>query len=498
MEHRSGPKANAALSRRLLLANLGGLAGLGLLTALAGCGAGAAATTTGSGSATQQATTTGSASQVSTAPTAVPATTSAANTATSAVGSAASSVATSATPTASAAAASGAGTTIELGSYFNSGPRLDFMKTVIDRFQQANPAVTVRFDPVPSAQYWTTMQVRLAGNTAPDVLIGSGATFIEFAENGGWKAVDSYLQTDKFSLDDYYQQPKIFTWQGKQYGLPFMENVTIFVYNKTMFQTAGVPAPSDAWTWTDMLDAAKKLTKPGQFGLIIPDGFEFAWWTFLWSHGGDSISPDFKKTTLSDPKSVEAFQWLVDLKLVQQVSPKEGDTSLGDGDPFTNNKVAMTAAGTGSLGNWLTSIQHFEWDLFYPPADPTTNKRIVSSNGNPYLMTKDTKHPDQAWLMLKHLAGVPTQQLIAQTKIAMPTLISVATDANGFMKAPPASMKYTDMDMKVSHDDEFHKFWSDWYSEITKQMLPAFKGEKTVQDAAKAADQAGDVILQKE
>ena len=220
-------------------------------------------------------------------------------------------------------------------------------------------------------------------------------------------------------------------------------------------------------------------------------------WIFIWSHGGDTLSADLKKTTLETPETIEAFHWLVDLKLKHKVSPPEGDTTFSTGDPFMTNKLAMMSQGTGSLGNWIAGIKDFEWDLFYVPTDPKTNKRMVSSNGNPYLMTTNTKAPDQAWLLLKHLAGPFTQNLIAQTKIAMPTLISAATDTNGYLKSPPASLKYTDMDMKVSHDDEFHKYWLDWYNEITKQMQLAFNGEKTVEEAAKLADQAGDRILQR-
>src|SRR5579859_6997508 len=81
-------------------------------------------------------------------------------------------------------------TEIEIGSYFDSGPRLDFVNKVLDKFKQDNPGVQVKFEPVPGAQYWDKMQVRLASNTAPDILIGSGSTFLNFAEKGAWGEVD--------------------------------------------------------------------------------------------------------------------------------------------------------------------------------------------------------------------------------------------------------------------------------------------------------------------
>lgn len=460
--------ATNRLSRRSMLGNAFGMgAGLALAAALAGCqSAPPAATSTPASNASAS-----TGPKPTGAPTTQPAQT---------------------------AAPSSTKADIECGSYFNAGPRLDFMNRVLDQFHKDNPNVTVKFQPVPSAQYWDKMQVRLASGTAPDVLLGSGATFLNFAQKGGWHTVDSYIASDKISLDGYYQQPKIFNWQGKTYGLPFMENVTLFLYNKTLFKNAGVAEPTDQWTWDDLLTAAQKLTKPGQFGLIIHDGFEFNWWTFIWSHGGDTLSSDQKKTTLEMPETIEAFQWLVDLKQKYKVSPAEGDTSLGTGDDFMTGKVAMESQGSGSLGNWISGIKDFEWDLFYVPTDPKTKKRVCSSNGNPYLMTTDTKYPDQAWLFLKHLASPFTQNLIGELKIAVPSLISVATDTNNYLKPPPAHVSYVNEDLKIGHDDEFHLLWLDWYNEITKDMLLAFSGEKSVADAAKGADEAGDRILARE
>ncbi|HEY3108517.1 MAG TPA: sugar ABC transporter substrate-binding protein [Chloroflexota bacterium] len=385
---------------------------------------------------------------------------------------------------------------IEIGSYFDAGPRFDFINKTLDKFHQDNPGVKTKFEPVPSAQYWDKMQVRLAGGTAPDVLIGSGSTFLNFAEKGAWGEVDTYLKSDKsFNLDDYYKQADIFGWQGKQYGLPFMQNVTIFLYNKKLFKEGGVDEPTDKWTWDTLLESAKKLTRPGQFGLRIDDGFEFNWLTFIWSNGGEYIAKDLTKTTLDMPETIEAFQWLVDLKIKHKISPPVGDTSLGQGDPWMTGRIAMQTAGTGGIGNWVAGIKDFEWDLFPVPGHPKTGRRVVSSNGNPYLLVKQSKYPDQAWLLVKHLAGPFTQGVIGETKIAMPTLIARATDPGSYLRTPPASMKLTDTNMKMSRDLQFHKNWLNWYNEITKQMKLAFSGEKTVAEAAKLANTEGDRII---
>ncbi len=384
---------------------------------------------------------------------------------------------------------------IELGSKFDSGPRLQFMQDILASFAQQNPNISVKFQPIPNSQYYEKIEIRLASGTAPDALLGNGKNFLNFAQKGAWAPLDSYMKRDNFSLDNYYKQPDVYFWQNQEYSAPFMCNVTICVYNKSLFQQAGVEPPSEKWTWGDLLAAAKQLTKPGQFGLHVDDGFEFNWLIFIRSHGGDYINKERTKSTLEMPETLEAFQWLVDLKLKHKVSPPEGSTTLGTGDPFMTGKLAMYTAGTGSIGNWIAGIKAFEWDLFYPPADPKTGKRVVTFDTNPHLMTKASKHPDEAWLLMKYLAGPVTQQQIGKTKIAVPTLRSEGTNAAVYLQGPPASMKYVPADLELSRDLEYHLNWENWYNELIKDMRLAFSGEKTVPEAAKIADEAGDKII---
>jgi multiple sugar transport system substrate-binding protein len=366
---------------------------------------------------------------------------------------------------------------------------------VLANFAQQYPNISVKFQPVPNAQYYQTMEVRLAAGTAPDTLMGNGKDFLNFAEKGAWAPVDSYLKRDNVNLDDYFYQPAVYHWQGNQYATPFMCNVTICAYNKTLFQQANAPPPTDKWTWDDLLNTAKQLTKPGQYGVQVDDGYEFNWLVFIWSNGGDYLNADHTKTTLERPETLEAFQWLVDLKLKHKVSPPEGSSTLGNGDPFMTGKLGMYFAGTGSIGNWIGGIKDFEWDLFYPPSCPKTGKRVVTFDTNPYLLVKASKLQDQAWLLMKHLAGPYTQRQIGMTRIAVPPLKSEASNPEVYLKGPPASMKWVPADIETSHDLEYFLNWGNWYNEITKDMVLAFSGEKTVAEAAKFADQSGDNII---
>lgn len=50
------------------------------------------------------------------------------------------------------------------------------------------------------------------------------------------------------------------TVNGKHYALPYSMATYGLYYNKAMFDKAGVPYPTDDWTWDDLRAAALKLT----------------------------------------------------------------------------------------------------------------------------------------------------------------------------------------------------------------------------------------------
>ena len=392
-------------------------------------------------------------------------------------------------------------TKLEMGHYFAEGPRLDLIRTSSKKFEEENPGATVEAPPITDV-YWDALKTRFAAGTAPDICIGSGAVFLDLLEKNAWQLVDPYLKRDRsIDLKKYYAQPDIFDKDGKYYGLPFMVTPTVFYYNKTLFARAGVPEPTEKWTWDDLLDASKRLTKSGenQWGVQITPAFEFNVLTFIWSAGGDYINKERTKTTLDEPAAIEGMQYVADLYLKHQVSPPAGTRFTPD--EFSSGQIAMKPLGIGSVGSMYEPRigTNFQWDVAWRPRHPKTGKRHGSFNGNPFMQINPqittTKNPDAAWLLLKHMASPFVQGLIGQTRIQMPTLISAANDKATFLRQPPQNMHVAHEMMESSLNLRFHGKWTDWYTAIQAAMMPAFNGQKSVREAALDATAKGDAIL---
>jgi len=270
----------------------------------------------------------------------------------------------------------------------------------------------------------TALTAAMAANTGPDVTLASGSWFSDFADKGNLKEITQYVKRDKIDMNRWYLQEEVIIRKGKQYGFPFWQAAGTYFYNKTLFTKNGVKPPDDAnWTWNDMLDAAKKLTQPGQtWGLQMSYGFEFAWINFLRSAGENWINKEKTKTTLNTPGAIDTFQWLVDTVRLHKVMAPPGDTSLGTGNLWQQGKVGIMLAGNGAIGSTTSAKVDYDWDLFVTPKHPKAGKRGVSANDNPWVACKDTKNPEAAYKLCLFYADLlrgyggqaPLQYALAQ------------------------------------------------------------------------------------
>ena len=382
------------------------------------------------------------------------------------------------------------------GNDFAAGERLEYTTRVVEEFSKVNgPKLTAESVIIATRD---ALFAALAAGTGPDTTQTSGSWFSDFAEKGNLQDITAFVKRDKVDLNRWFLQEETFVRKGKQYGMPFWQAHAVYLYNKSLFQKSGVPLPdNENWAWTQLLDAAVKLTKPGEtYGLQMSFGFEFAWLNYLRSAGEDYVNKERTKTTLNTPGAVETMQWLVDLVLKHKVHPAVGDTtSLGAGNWWNLGKIGIRQGGTGTLGTTLTAKPDFEWDMFVTPKAPKTGKRAITANENPMVVTNNTKNPEAAYRFVAYQADKYSQDLVGRFRINMPSLKQSAADPAGWLSTPPPMMKLSLEQMKHAGTLSFHLNWAQWYAEITNQLLPAFRGEMSVKEACDKATQVGDSLL---
>ncbi|MBI3972053.1 MAG: sugar ABC transporter substrate-binding protein [Chloroflexi bacterium] len=235
-----------------------------------------------------------------------------------------------------------------------------------------------------------------------------------------------------FAKDLAAYHPKIqelMKWEGKQRGVGLDHDDVALFWNVSMFRQQQVRLLTDIhdrWTWDDLLDTARRLTKKqehqwGFWGHSV--GGQTGYWNFVFANGGQVVSPDGSSfSPLLEPAAVEAIQWIADTGVKHAVAPLPEDIraaigSTGASALFTSGKLAMLVGGSWTINTYVTSIKDFEWDVAHLPSAPRTKKRASVLHGTGFGVNKAGRALDASTAFVKHLATRETHKVYGTTGI---------------------------------------------------------------------------------
>lgn len=185
----------------------------------------------------------------------------------SACGSAASSASTVAsssdaasTESTAASEASNEPVTITFAQYSGSGDNEQYLQQMVDNYMKENPNVTIDLQTYGYDDYFTQMTAKVSGGQAPDVFELDYQNFVSYAKKGALMPLDDILTKDGIDTSIYNDMAlKAFSADGVQYGVPDSFSNVVLIYNKDLFDQAGIDYPTDDWKWEDSKPMAANL-----------------------------------------------------------------------------------------------------------------------------------------------------------------------------------------------------------------------------------------------
>ena len=284
----------------------------------------------------------------------------------SACGSAASSTSTVAsssdaasTESTAASEASNEPVTITFAQYSGSGDNEQYLQQMVDNYMKENPNVTIDLQTYGYDDYFTQMTAKVSGGQAPDVFELDYQNFVSYAKKGALMPLDDILTKDGIDTSIYNDMAlKAFSADGVQYGVPDSFSNVVLIYNKDLFDQAGIDYPTDDWKWEDAMAAAEKIRALGDniFGYYHPISFNEFYKTVK-QNGGSLFNDDFTEFTMDTPENIETLQYMVDMQQKTNVMPTEEQMAgMGDWDLFghsPNIRAIATSIGI-SLLNLVT------------------------------------------------------------------------------------------------------------------------------------------------
>lgn len=280
---------------------------------------------------------------------------------------------------------------MELTMWVGSDGLNEYEQSYIDAYNETHEEAYIRTITRPDGANGEVMAAMMAG-TAPDILILSYGEVENFAYADALLPLDEYFATwDGFSGMNQNMVEQ-FNIQDGRYGLPCGEYAMSMLYNKVLFEEAGITPPED-WTWEEFMETAKSLTntETGQYGFALNWNQWGNWWfqMFTWAAGGDLTKAEEDGTlvtTFTDPAVIQAAEFYRQLKREKCI---QSDMSLeldGLKQEFAAGKAAIIYNGLDDLQSFVSMGMDPEdiGVLTIPKGPAGTNKTQLG--GSAYVM----------------------------------------------------------------------------------------------------------------
>lgn len=253
-----------------------------------------------------------------------------------------------------------------------------------------------------------------AAGILPDLLSLDGPNLSNYAANGIIIPITSYISEESRAdmLPSVVLQN---TWKNDMYAVSFNEAVSLFYYNKDVFEEHGFRIPQgidDAYTLDEVYEMAKEVSTPEMVGIKIimnkGEGLIYGLSPLFESAGAPLVSEDGTKAEgyINSKASIEVANTL----------QKFFTEKLANIDPtpteFQDRKAAMWIAGNVNQVVQFEDFPELNWGATYLPK---TGKSVVSNCGSWTLgISKDCKDPEAAYVALDFMTNSDSTRLYGE------------------------------------------------------------------------------------
>lgn len=296
--------------------------------------------------------------------------------------------------------------TITFEQFSGSGDNEQYLKDMIAAYTADHPNVTVKLQSYGYDDYFTQLTAKVAGGQAPDVFELNYENFVSYATKGALMPLDDIIKAQGIATASYNEMAlKAFQADGKQYGVPNSFSNVVLIYNKDLFDQAGISYPTDDWKWEDAMTAAGKIRALGDniFGYYHPISFN-EYYKVVRQNGGSLFNDDYTQFTMDTPANIEALQYMVDMQRKSNVMPTpEQMAGMGDWDLFKSGRLGMIVTGIWAFPDFTRDCE-FGWDIAVEPGH-TQKASHFFSNG--YVINKDSKVAEEAAKFIAFISSDP-------------------------------------------------------------------------------------------
>lgn len=213
----------------------------------------------------------------------------------------------------------------------------DYINGLIDEFQKENPHVVIEWVDVPINVMRQKLMAAIAGGVPPDVVNLNSELAQVMAQNKALASMDRMVQQEDKDL--YFEGLwNAAVYQGENYAIPWYVTTRIVIYNREIFEKAGIDPNSPPRTWSQVEEYARKIKREtGIYGYMPAINFI----QDLEIRGVPVVNEERNKALFNSPKGLE---------LLQSYTKMYKDKIIPDETLIEGYQGAVNRYQTGQLG----------------------------------------------------------------------------------------------------------------------------------------------------
>lgn len=216
---------------------------------------------------------------------------------------------------------------------------------------------------------------------------------------------------------------------GKLYEIPYQMRANLWLYNKDLFDKAGVKeAPQ---TWDQLLDVCQKLKEAGITPITTDDAYCMQPFGVHLARlmGGDGSKSVAQEGNWDDPKVLETAKAYEDLASKGYISSKVSANTwpTGQNTEFAAGQAAMYFGGTYIVNETKNITGNgFHWGMFNYPTltDGVNGEEAMVIGCQSYAIPANCVNPEAAFALIEKITRGKWDAKLSEESLALPADIN--------------------------------------------------------------------------
>lgn len=279
----------------------------------------------------------------------------------------------------------------------------------IKSFEAANPGVEIEWLDKKGPELPPFYQTQLAAGTPPDVINTQGGLWLEYAANGALLDLTPHMSEVQGRFNKDYLAN--WTYDGRNWMVPFYITKTLLFYNKPMFRKAGLDGPPNSFE--ALVAGAEKMAGADTTGFLTLN-FDWLYWPLFAENDVHLLTPDLKKTAFNTPRTAEVVERLA------KATENGGVNQISWTGRWVEPNGAFAAGNVGMLHAHSPAYFFFKGQGSWVNGDTLGVAQApgywATPNSHGLGVSKGSKNPELAWAFIKHVTDNQNAMRLAENR----------------------------------------------------------------------------------